>query len=40
MSALMTLEYLEKRAKRSSEEKFEKALQAIPDVEPEDYDKL
>jgi hypothetical protein len=40
MSALMTLEYLQKRANRSSKEKFEDALQAIPDVEPEDYDKL
>ncbi len=40
MSALMTLEYLQKRANRSSKEKFEEALHAIPDVEPEDYDKL
>ncbi len=40
MSALMTLDYLQQRADRSSEEKFKKALKVIPDVEPEDYDKL
>jgi predicted nuclease of restriction endonuclease-like (RecB) superfamily len=30
----------EKRAKRGSREKFEAALARLPDVEPEDYDKL
>ena len=40
MSALMTLDYLQQRANRSNKEKLEKALQSIPDVEPEDYDKL
>ena len=40
MSALMTLDYLEQRARRSSQKKFKEALRAIPDVEPEDYDKL
>jgi hypothetical protein len=31
---------LEERAKRGSREKFEAALAKLPDVEPEDYDKL
>ena len=40
LAALMTVEYLEKRAKRGSREKFETALARLPDTEPEDYDKL
>lgn len=40
LAALMTVEYLEERAKRGSREKFEAALARVPDVEPEDYDKL
>jgi uncharacterized protein (DUF1778 family) len=40
IAALMTVEYLEERAKRGSREKFEAALASLPDVEPEDYDKL
>jgi predicted DsbA family dithiol-disulfide isomerase len=40
LAALMTVEYLEKRAKRGNREKFEAALAKLPDVEPEDYDKL
>lgn len=40
LSALMTEEYLEKRAKRASREKFEEALAQLPDVEPEAYDRL
>lgn len=40
LSALMTEEYLEKRAKRASREKFEEALAQLPDVEPEPYDRL
>lgn len=40
MAALMTLDYLEERAKRASREKFEAALAKLPDAEPEDYDKL
>ncbi len=40
LAALMTVEYLEKRAKRGSREKFEAALARLPDTEPEDYDKL
>ncbi len=39
-AALMTLDYVEERAKRGSWEKFEAALASVPDVEPEEYDKL
>lgn len=34
VAALMTEEYLEKRAKRGRREKFEKVLVKVPDVEP------
>lgn len=40
MSALMTEEYLQERARRGSRERFEAALAQVPDVEPEDYDRL
>ncbi len=40
VAALLTQEYLEKRAMRGSREKFEKALSQVPDVEPEEFDKL
>ncbi len=40
MSALMTEEYLEKRAKRGSRAKYEAVLAKVPDVEPEEYDRL
>lgn len=40
MAALMTLDYLEERAKCASREKFEAALAELPDVEPESYDRL
>jgi uncharacterized protein (DUF1778 family) len=40
LAALMTVEYLDERARRGSREKFEAALAKLPDVEPEDYDKL
>ena len=40
LAALMTVEYLEKRAQRGNRERFEAALARLPDVEPEDYDKL
>ena len=40
LSALMTEEYLEKRAKRGSREAFEEALARLPDVEPEELDRL
>lgn len=40
LSAFLTREYLEKRAERSSEEKFQQALSEVPDIEPEEFDKL
>jgi uncharacterized protein (DUF1778 family) len=40
MSALLTEEYIEERAKRASSKKFQKVLKKIPDVEPEDYDRI
>lgn len=40
LTALMTEEYLETRAKRASRKKFEAALNTVPDVEPEPFDRL
>ena len=40
LSAFLTKEYLEMRAKRSSEEKFQQALSEIPNIEPQEYDRL
>ena len=40
MSALMTVEHLKERAQRGSREKFEAVLAKVPDVEPEEYDRL
>jgi ssDNA-binding replication factor A large subunit len=40
MSALITQEYLSARAKRASRRKFEAVLAKVPDVEPEDFDRL
>jgi len=40
MSALMTEEYLEARAKRASRRKFEAVLAKIPDVEPHESDRI
>jgi predicted transcriptional regulator len=40
MSALMTEEYLEARAKRASRRKFEAVLARIPDVEPHESDRI
>ena len=40
ISAFATKDYLELRAKRADIAKFEKAVSKIPDVEPEEYDKL
>lgn len=37
---LASREYIESRARRFSREDFERALQAIPDVEPEEHDRL
>ena len=40
MSALMTVEYLEDRAKRGDRDKFELALSKISDTPPEARDRL
>lgn len=40
MAALMTTEYLEKRAKQGSRETFERALSKVKDAPPEPYDQL
>ena len=40
VSALLTVDYLERRAKRASRDKFEAVLAKVPDVEPEGYDRL
>lgn len=40
MSALMAKEYLEEKGRRASRQKYERALDQVPDVEPEKYDKI
>ncbi len=40
LSALMTEEYLEKRASRGNREKFERAMSKVPDVELVQEDRL
>lgn len=40
VSAWMTKDYLEQRAERGSWQKFQQVLTKVPDVEPEEYDKL
>ena len=40
MSALLTVDYLKERAEKGSREEFEKIMADVPDVEPEDYDRL
>jgi hypothetical protein len=40
ISALMTEDYLENRAARGDRAKFEAAMAKVPDVEPEEYDRL
>ena len=40
VSSLNTEEYLSQRAKNGSKERFLKALEKVPDVEPEEFDKL
>ncbi len=40
VSAWMTKDYLEERAKRGSWEKFQKVLTKVPEVEPEEHDRL
>lgn len=40
MTALLTEEYLNKRARRASRKKFQAILDKVPNVEPENHDKL
>jgi hypothetical protein len=40
VAALLTEEYLEERAKRTSRKRFKKALAKVADIEPEDVDRL
>ena len=40
MSALMAEDYLAERAKRGSRAKYDAVLAKVPDVEPEEYDRL
>ncbi len=40
MSALLTEEYLVKRAKRGNKKSFLAAMEKVPDVEPADEDRL
>lgn len=40
MSALLMEDFLENEAKKGRREDFERFLSKVPDVEPEDYDRL
>jgi predicted transcriptional regulator len=40
LSSVITVEYLEERAKRAKLERFEQLLSKVPDVEPEENDRL
>lgn len=40
VAAIGAQEYLEKRAKRASKAKFDKAMAKVADVEPLEYDRL
>lgn len=40
VSAIGTQDYLEKRAARASEAKFDAAMDKVADVEPPDHDRL
>ncbi|MCG3153667.1 MAG: hypothetical protein DKINENOH_00257 [bacterium] len=40
ISAFMTKDYLDERAKRASKEKFELAMAKVPEVEPEEDDRI
>jgi hypothetical protein len=40
MSALLTEEYLEERAQRGSRAAYEAALAQVPDVEPDERDRM
>ena len=40
LAAVLTEEYLQERAGRASREKFEAALSRVPNVEPEEQDRV
>jgi hypothetical protein len=40
LSALMTEEYLEERARRGDRDRFERAISKVADVEPAEHDRL
>ena len=40
VSALLTVDYLKERAQRGNRQKFEAILATVPDIEPEDVDRL
>ena len=40
VSALMTVEYLQERAKRASRSRFERALSKVKDIEPWEQDRI
>jgi hypothetical protein len=40
LSALMTENYLKDRARRGDRAKYEAILAKVPDVEPEEYDRM
>ncbi|MBM3224814.1 MAG: toxin-antitoxin system HicB family antitoxin [Candidatus Tectomicrobia bacterium] len=40
IAVLLTIEYLQERAKRGNREKFEAVLAKVPDVAPDEYDQL
>ena len=40
VSALMTVDYLEERAKRGSRGRFERALSKVKDIEPREEDRI
>lgn len=40
LSSVITVEYLEERAKRAKLERFEQLLAKVPDVEPAESDRL
>jgi uncharacterized protein (DUF1778 family) len=40
MSSLLTESYLKERASKADLKKFKNVLNKVPNVEPEDYDKL
>jgi len=40
LSALLTIDYLKERAEKGSKQGFENIMNQVPDVEPEEYDKL